>query len=68
MTQPLTVGVGHDEDLLAAADGKAASEHGLKGPIEVWGHAIAGYRWVVREVSLGASEDAWLYEAPSRVG
>src|SRR4051794_7375922 len=56
MAQPLAAGIGDDEHLLPFADGKAAPEDGLDGAIEVWGHALAGYRWVVREVSLWLDE------------
>jgi gamma-glutamylputrescine oxidase len=52
----LAVGVDDDEHLLALAERDAALEHGIEGAIQVWGHGAAGYRWVVREVSLWLDE------------
>jgi hypothetical protein len=69
VAEALALGVHDNEDLLVLAHGKAALQDGLNGSIKVWGHAVAGYRWVVREVSVvsdlivdGDSRDAWLHQ------
>jgi len=56
VAEALAIRVDDDEQLLAFLEREAASEHGFQGAIEVWGHALAGYRWVVREVSLWLDE------------
>ena len=68
MAERLAVGVGDDEQLLAVAQGEAAAEDGVEGAIEVWGHAVAGYRWLRRLAVPAARLRAHEVALPARSG